>query len=46
MGEYFPRPNSLGSNVKVESDLSNYTTKSDSKNKTGIYTLDLAKKLI
>ena len=25
--------------------MSNYTTKSDSKNKTGIYTLDLAKKI-
>ena len=27
MSEYFPKPNSLGANVKVELDLSNYATK-------------------
>ena len=27
MSEYFPEPNSLGANVKVELDLSYYTTK-------------------
>ena len=27
MSEYFPEPNSLGANVKVELDLSNYATK-------------------
>ena len=26
MSEYLPKPNSLGSNVKVELDLSNYAT--------------------
>ena len=29
MSEYFPKPKSLGANVKVELDLSNYATKSD-----------------
>ena len=27
MNEYFPEPNSLGANVKVELNLSNYATK-------------------
>ena len=27
MDEYFPKPKSLGANVKVELDLSNYATK-------------------
>ena len=31
MSEYFPKPNSLGANVKVEVDLSNYATKQDLK---------------
>ena len=35
MGEYFPKPNSLGGNVKVELDLSDYVTKTDLKNATG-----------
>ena len=38
MSEYFPKPNSLGANVKVELDLSNYATKTDLKNATGVYT--------
>ena len=29
MSEYFPKPTSLGANVKVEIDLSNYATKAD-----------------
>ena len=43
MSEYFPKPNSLGANVKVESDLSNYATKSDLKNETGVDTSKFAK---
>ena len=35
MSEYFPNPNSLGANVKVEWDLSNYETKADLKTATG-----------
>ena len=31
MSEYFPEPKSLGRKVKVELDLSNYTTKADLK---------------
>ena len=44
MSEYFPKPNSLGANVKVELDLSNYATKADFKNATGVDTSDFAKK--
>ena len=29
MSEYFPKPNFLGANVKVELDLSNYATKNN-----------------
>ena len=29
MSEYFPKPNSLGANIKFELDLSNYSTKTD-----------------
>ena len=32
MSEYFPKPKTLGRNVKVELDLSNYATKADLKN--------------
>ena len=35
MSEYFPKPKSLGENVKVELDLSNYATEADLKNSTG-----------
>ena len=38
MGDYFPKPKSLGKNVKVELDLSTYATKADLKNATGIDT--------
>ena len=44
MSEYFPKPKSLGPNVKVELDLSNYATKADLKNATGVDTSDFAKK--
>ena len=44
MSEYFPKPKSLGANVKVELDLSKYTTKADLKNVTGVDTSDFAKK--
>ena len=43
MSEYFPKPNSLGTNVKVELDLSNYATKADLKNVTGVDASDFAK---
>ena len=45
MTEYFPKPKSLGTNVKVESDLSNYATKPDLKNATGVDTSDFAKNI-
>ena len=44
MSKYFPQPKYLGANVKVELDLSNYTTKADSKNSTGFDTLNFVKK--
>ena len=44
MSEYFPKPKSLGRNVKVELNLSNYATKTDLKNETGIDKLPFAKK--
>ena len=44
MSEYFPKPKSLGANVKVELDLSNYATKADLKNATGVDPSDFAKK--
>ena len=43
MSEYFPEPKSLGGRVKVELDLSNHVTKSDSKNTTGVDTSKFAK---
>ena len=36
MSEYFPKLKSLGANVKVELDLSNYATKADPKNAAGV----------
>ena len=44
MSEYFPKPNSLGANVKFELDLSNYATKTELKNATGLDTSNVAKK--
>ena len=35
MSDYFPKPDSLRANVKVELDLSSYATKTDLKNATG-----------
>ena len=36
ISEYFPETKSLGRRVKVELDLSNYATKADFKNATGV----------
>ena len=44
MSECFPKLKSLGKNVKIELDLSNYTTKADSKNATGVNTSYFVKK--
>ena len=44
MSEYFPELKSLGK-VEVELDLSNYATKTDLKNETGIDTSSFAKKI-
>ena len=44
MGEYFPKPNSLGANVKVELDFSKYGTKTDLENAKGVDTWTFAKK--
>ena len=38
MSEYFPKPKSFGGKVKVELGLSNYATKADLKNSTGVDT--------
>ena len=46
MSKYFPEPKSLGERVKVELDFSNYATKADFKNVTGVYTSPFAKKVI
>ena len=43
MSEYFPKPNSLGTSVKFDLDLSNYATKTDLKNATGVDTSSFAK---
>ena len=43
MSECFPKPKPLRAIVKVELDLSNYATKADLKNVTGVDTLNLAK---
>ena len=45
MSEYFPEPKSFGKKEKVESDLSNYATKADLKNATGVNTSKFAKKV-
>ena len=44
MSDYFPKPKSLGANVKVELDLSNYATKTDLQNATGVDASSFAKK--
>ena len=45
MREYFPKPKSLEVNEKFELDLSNYATKADFKNATGVDTSSFAKKV-
>ena len=45
MSEYFTEPKFLGQNVKTEVDFSNYATKSNLKNATGIDTSKFAKKV-
>ena len=45
MSEYFSEPKSSGGKVKVELDLSNYATKADLKNATGVDTSKFAKKV-
>ena len=45
MSEYFPEPKSSGGRVKVELDLSNYATKADLENATGVDTSKSAKKV-
>ena len=45
MSEYFPAVKSLGGRVNVELDLSNYATKVDLKNATGVDTSKFAKKV-
>ena len=46
MSEYFKKTNSLGGNVKVELDLSNYTTKQISKMQQVLIHQNLLKRLI
>ena len=43
MSEYFPKASSLGANVKVGLDLSNYATKTDLKMQQESKKIDLAK---
>ena len=45
MSEYFPEPKSFGKRVKVELDLSNYTTKAGFKKATDADTSKFAKKV-
>ena len=44
MIEYFPKPNSLGANIKVQLSLSNYAIKADLKTATGVDASSFAKK--
>ena len=44
MSEYFPKPKSLGENIKVNLDLSNNAIKADLKNAIAVNTSDFAKK--
>ena len=44
MSEYFPKTKPLGRNVKVELNLSNYATKGESQNVTGVDTSKFNKK--
>ena len=44
MNELFPKPISLGANVKIKLDLSNYATKGDFQNVTVVDTSDFTGK--
>ena len=44
MSEYFAKPNSFGGKLEVVLGLSNYATKADLKNATGVDTSNFAKK--
>ena len=44
MSEYFTESKTSGGIAKVDIDLSNYATKEDFKNATGVDTSDFAKK--
>ena len=44
MSENFPKPKPLGTNVKIELDLSNHVTKTDLQFATGVDTSYFAKK--
>ena len=44
MSEYCPKRKSLGAKLKIELNLSNYATKADLKNETGVDTSDFANK--
>ena len=44
MNEYFPKPKSLGGNMKVELDLYKYATKTDLNNAKGADMLDVPEK--
>ena len=44
MSEYFLKPNSLGANVKVDLNFSNYATKTYLKNSAGVDRSSFAKK--
>ena len=46
MSEYFPKPKFLEGNMKVELNLSNYVTKADLKQATGVNTLKFAKTVV
>ena len=45
MSKYFPELKSSGRRVKVEVDLSNYATKADLENATGVHTSKFANKM-
>ena len=45
MSQCFPEPKYSGGRVKVELDLSNYATKTDLLNATGVSTSSFAKKV-
>ena len=44
MSQYFPKPSSHEENIKVKIDLSNYSTKEDTKNITNVNTSNFALK--